>query len=65
MFSHTLDPFLPFASVRFRETNQAAKCKLARNIDHFLKAAGVVIQSVAMPTGVQRRCLFTGNTTWL
>jgi hypothetical protein len=29
-------------------------CKPARNIDHLLKAAGVVIQCVAVPTGVQR-----------
>jgi hypothetical protein len=41
---------------------QLPTCKPARNIDHFLKSAGVVIQCVAVPTGVQRWRLFTACT---
>ena len=37
-------------------------CKPARNIDHFLDAAAVVIQCVVAPVGVQRRCWFTDTT---
>ena len=40
-------------------------CKPARNIDHALEAAGVVIQCVAVPAGVQRRRLFTVTAAWL
>ena len=54
---------LPLSALRVRGDRGSCfrlDCKPARNIDHFLEAAAVVIQCVAGPVGVQRRCLFTG-----